>query len=411
MSTALDTQETTTWPPKLPPRLQQGVTLLVSITLYLSIGVLFYTHEEKPCESEERLSDPAYDADTCVEHWTFIDALYFSMVTMSTVGFGDLSPGSDGAKVFTSAYILVGILVVFVQVSAALSGLVNYLESLTMDALRRLCPCRYKPKVMDIDGDGKADFELPPCALFYWARHCSFPLVVITVLQFISAAIFTQCQDDLQYWDAFYHCLVTATTVGYGDVTLKTQTAKAWAFFHIAVSVSWLAAFISEVGQRRKIREGELLEVRMLARSLDKDLMKSLDRFGNGVDKLEYVIGMLIELGAELCGTPLKWDDVEPFIAQFDAADVDRSGILTKEDLALIAERRRCSVGDKKAALLASRAQTMRTLDRIDSSASRRRPSQTLRTPVSTPNSPSSQRKSTLNPISATDETRTEDLS
>ena len=44
---------------------------------------------------------------------------------------------------------------------------------------------------------------------------------------------------QLDFGTAFYHCVVTATTVGYGDVALTTQAARAWASFHILVSVSW----------------------------------------------------------------------------------------------------------------------------------------------------------------------------
>ncbi|MCK8484108.1 potassium channel family protein [Aliiroseovarius sp. S2029] len=44
-----------------------------------------------------------------VEGWTWIDALYFSVTTMSTVGFGDLSPQTNAGKIFTVFYILVGV--------------------------------------------------------------------------------------------------------------------------------------------------------------------------------------------------------------------------------------------------------------------------------------------------------------
>ena len=44
-----------------------------------------------------------------VEGWTVVDALYFSDVTLTTSGFGDLTPSSDGAKIFTIVYSLVGI--------------------------------------------------------------------------------------------------------------------------------------------------------------------------------------------------------------------------------------------------------------------------------------------------------------
>jgi hypothetical protein len=44
-----------------------------------------------------------------LEEWSWVDAFYFSVVAATTVGFGDLSPTSDGSKLFTVAYIVVGI--------------------------------------------------------------------------------------------------------------------------------------------------------------------------------------------------------------------------------------------------------------------------------------------------------------
>ena len=43
------------------------------------------------------------------EGWSWIDALYFSVITLSTVGYGDLSPTTPLSKVFTMAYIIMGI--------------------------------------------------------------------------------------------------------------------------------------------------------------------------------------------------------------------------------------------------------------------------------------------------------------
>jgi len=44
-----------------------------------------------------------------LEDWSWVDALYFSTVAITTVGFGDLAPSTDGSKLFTVVYILGGI--------------------------------------------------------------------------------------------------------------------------------------------------------------------------------------------------------------------------------------------------------------------------------------------------------------
>lgn len=62
---------------------------LVGLTaLLLAIGTVFYR---------------------VAEGWSVVDALYFSVVTLTTIGFGDLVPTGDGAKLFTISYSLVGI--------------------------------------------------------------------------------------------------------------------------------------------------------------------------------------------------------------------------------------------------------------------------------------------------------------
>jgi len=60
-----------------------------------------------------------------VEHWTFLDAIYFSITTLATVGLGDLTPATPLGKIFTIFYILVGIgmLSGFIVLLAERSGL------------------------------------------------------------------------------------------------------------------------------------------------------------------------------------------------------------------------------------------------------------------------------------------------
>jgi hypothetical protein len=47
-----------------------------------------------------------------LEDWSWVDSLYFSVVAVTTVGFGDLTPSTDGSKLFTVVYILSGITII-----------------------------------------------------------------------------------------------------------------------------------------------------------------------------------------------------------------------------------------------------------------------------------------------------------
>ncbi|MCH9815836.1 MAG: potassium channel family protein [Actinomycetia bacterium] len=55
-----------------------------------------------------------------IESWTWVDSFYFSSVAITTVGFGDLSPTTDAAKLFTVAYIFSGLALVSVVLNERL---------------------------------------------------------------------------------------------------------------------------------------------------------------------------------------------------------------------------------------------------------------------------------------------------
>ncbi len=62
--------------------------LFIWVVLVIAGGTLFYAR---------------------VEHWRILDALYFTIITLATVGYGDFAPKTDAGKIFTMVYIFVGI--------------------------------------------------------------------------------------------------------------------------------------------------------------------------------------------------------------------------------------------------------------------------------------------------------------
>ena len=58
------------------------------VLLLLGIGTLFYRQ---------------------IEGWSWVDSIYFCVVTLATVGYGDFAPTTDTGKIFTIFYILLGV--------------------------------------------------------------------------------------------------------------------------------------------------------------------------------------------------------------------------------------------------------------------------------------------------------------
>jgi voltage-gated potassium channel len=48
-----------------------------------------------------------------MEGWSWTNSFYFSVCTVTTVGYGDLAPTTDGARLFTAFYVLTGVSIAF----------------------------------------------------------------------------------------------------------------------------------------------------------------------------------------------------------------------------------------------------------------------------------------------------------
>ncbi len=74
----------------------QILAAVSAITILISIGTISYHY---------------------LENWSFIKSFYFSVTTLTTVGYGDLYPTSDASRLFTALYIIVGVAVVLASLA------------------------------------------------------------------------------------------------------------------------------------------------------------------------------------------------------------------------------------------------------------------------------------------------------
>ena len=73
-----------------------------------------------------------------MEGWRFLDALYFSAYTMTTVGYGDFVPKTDAGKIFTIIYVFTGVGVALYGLSLLSSHFVEVREEFWIEKIGKM---------------------------------------------------------------------------------------------------------------------------------------------------------------------------------------------------------------------------------------------------------------------------------
>ena len=73
-----------------------------------------------------------------VEKWRYLDAVYFSTATMTTIGYGDITPRTDAGKIFTIFFAFSGVGIVLYGLSLMASHFVEAREEFWLQRFGRI---------------------------------------------------------------------------------------------------------------------------------------------------------------------------------------------------------------------------------------------------------------------------------
>ena len=73
-----------------------------------------------------------------VEEWRYLDAIYFSAFTITTVGYGDITPKTDLGKIFTIFYMFAGVGIVLYGLSIMATHFVEAREEFWLEKIGKL---------------------------------------------------------------------------------------------------------------------------------------------------------------------------------------------------------------------------------------------------------------------------------
>ena len=70
-------------------------------------------------------------------------------------------------------------------------------------------------------------------------------ILLVVALLIIGGAVFYHHVEGLSWLDSVYFCVITLTTVGYGDITPHTDAGKIFTIFYILFGVAIIASSLS----------------------------------------------------------------------------------------------------------------------------------------------------------------------
>lgn len=245
-----------------------------------------------------------------------LDSVYFCIVTMTTVGYGDLVPNSTTTKLLACGFVFSGMALVGLVLSKGADYIVEKQEVILVRAMN------IHRKV----GQPELLKELETNKVRY---KCVVAFIILLV-SLVVGTIFLAIVENLDIVDAFYCVCSTVTTLGYGDKSFSTKAGRVFAIFWILSSTLCLAQFFLYIAElNTENRQKELVKWVLTRRMTNVDL-EAADFDDDGeVGAAEFVIYKLKEMGK------INQEDISLVLEEFESLDFDQSGTLSPSDLLL----------------------------------------------------------------------------
>ncbi|XP_073150471.1 two-pore potassium channel 1-like isoform X2 [Henckelia pumila] len=243
-----------------------------------------------------------------------IDAVYFCIVTMTTVGYGDLVPDSVLSKLLACVFVFIGMALVGFLLSKAADYIVEKQEILMVQAIHMHEKCSPGEILREVETH-RAKYKVITALAFLLILVCA-------------GILFLSLTEGLDLFDAFYCVCATITTLGYGDKSFSTSGGRLFASFWILISTICLAQFFYSVAELYTERRRRSLVKWVLSRKFTVSDLEAADLDNDKVvSAAEFVVYKLKEMGK------ISEEDIAVVMAGFRSLDIDHSGTLTKADL------------------------------------------------------------------------------
>ncbi|CAJ1411400.1 unnamed protein product [Effrenium voratum] len=171
------------------------------------------------------------------EDWSILEAIYFAVVTMTTVGYGDYAP------VTTEKQKLMAVIFIWMSITllAVLFGFISAEAEYLVEETEDDGPHHPLKKM-------RSRFGSRLRKLFQSGLHPG-PALLLVLLHLLAAVLLVSC-ESWSLIDSLYFTSVTLTTVGYGDMTPKTSEGQLATTLLVLTGVPSTAALVASASGR-----------------------------------------------------------------------------------------------------------------------------------------------------------------
>ncbi|XP_039745866.1 TWiK family of potassium channels protein 7 [Pararge aegeria] len=199
------------------------------------------------------------------EKWSILQAVFFSSTVLTTIGYGNIVPETFWGRLFCIAYALIGIpltLTVIADLGRVFATVVSIMAK-QMPTMPKWCN-----RLSESNPAGQRSLYA------FWA--VCFLFVYLSA----GAGLFKMWEDDWTFYDGFYFCFITMTTIGFGDLVPKRPKYMLLCTLYILIGLA-LTSTIIELVRRQYARSWQ--QLRALSGPL-ADTLRRIGDAGRGVD-------------------------------------------------------------------------------------------------------------------------------
>jgi len=266
------------------------------------------------------------------EEWTVLETIYFEIVVLTTVGYGDVSPSLDHTKVFTCFYVLFALVIAVFAISFLMEAAMTYAEQ--------------KARELQVQRQEEGIFAQKKHARQRRFRTMLKNVALFGLLILVGSLFFGTVKDwedspGDKWVNSIYLSVITLTTEGFGDFSASSDAEKVFCCFYMVIGIPSCGACLATFTEYIFGEQKDDIRLGLVQGGLKQDKFESMEAFcktlsaanciadedDDSISRFEFLSFLLVE------NDIVDMENITDAMSNFRALDVQQDGHITRDDV------------------------------------------------------------------------------